>query len=90
MVNNSPRHIIENEQPLFTSTHWTFDILIKTTTYDVGNPGLGLGQAQTCDRVKCIDLCLCINKTFLFCRTTGSTESLQQLSRQLNGLLTEV
>jgi hypothetical protein len=51
MINNSPRHIIENEQPLFTSTHWTFDILIKTTTYDVGNPGLGLGQGQKCDEV---------------------------------------
>jgi hypothetical protein len=51
MVNNSPRYIIENEQPLLTSTHWTFDILIKTTTYDVGNPGLGFGQGQKCDEV---------------------------------------
>jgi hypothetical protein len=24
----------------------------KTTTYDVGNPGPGLGQAQKCGRVK--------------------------------------
>jgi len=24
----------------------------KTTTYDVGNPGPGLGQAQICGRVK--------------------------------------
>jgi hypothetical protein len=30
-------------------THWTE---IKTTTYDVGNPGPGLGQAQKCSGVK--------------------------------------
>jgi hypothetical protein len=28
---------------------------IKTTAYDVGNPGPGLGQPQTCGRVKPVD-----------------------------------
>jgi len=27
----------------------------KTTTYDVGKPGPGLGQAQKCDRVKSVN-----------------------------------
>ena len=30
-------------------THWTQE---KTTTYDFGNPGPGLGQAQECGGVK--------------------------------------
>jgi hypothetical protein len=28
--------------------------ITKTTTYDVGNPGLGFEQAQKCGRVKLI------------------------------------
>ena len=33
----------QNEQSLLTWNHWTWK---KTTTYDVRNPGPGLGQAQ--------------------------------------------
>ena len=39
----------QNEESLLISNPWTKN---KTTTYEVGNPGPGLGQAQQCGGVK--------------------------------------
>ena len=38
----------QSEQLPVTLAHWT----LKKTTYDVGNPGPGLGQAQKCGGVR--------------------------------------
>ena len=49
MVNKSTNiYIKNNEQLPVTFTHWEK----RETTCDVGNPGPGLGQAQTCGGVK--------------------------------------
>ena len=49
MVNNSTN--IKKKQTI-TSHLNSLNIKKKTMTYDVGNPGPGLGQAQKCGRVK--------------------------------------
>ena len=40
-------HYIQNRQPSLTSTHKKKERK-KTTTYNIGNPGPGLGQAHNC------------------------------------------
>ena len=44
---------LQNEQSSLTSTHKTQK---KTVTYDVGNPGPGLGQAQKYGRNKLVNV----------------------------------
>jgi hypothetical protein len=38
-------------------SHLNWSNMTKTRTYDVGNSGPGLGQAQTCDGIKHLSLC---------------------------------
>jgi hypothetical protein len=37
-----------------TASHLNSLNLVKTTIYDVGNPGSGLGQTQKCDGIKSV------------------------------------
>ena len=55
-INKTNNHLSPQQQSPLTSTTITSHLnslnINKTTTYVVGNPGPGLGQAQKCGRIK--------------------------------------